>query len=101
VSKEADVKLIEAGLVDSRVRHTNLNIPVIHPTLPLERVYCINCSRPYGWVTTESYSYIAVNNIVVLCDVCEQILGKPQLQEAKIKLVPTEATDPLAAPVTK
>lgn len=90
-SSEELRKLSDAGLIDSRVRHTNQTIPMTHATMPLERVYCVLCGRPYGWVSTESYSFIRVNNIVVLCDACEMAMnGAPPLQKAPVQLVVPE-----------
>ncbi len=61
---------------------------VTHPTLPLERTYCANCGKPYGWVSTESYAFIEVMEIIVICDECDEKLGKLPLVEAKIAHVP-------------
>jgi hypothetical protein len=49
---------------------------VTHPTLPLERTYCVRCGKPKGWVTTESADFIRIANIIVICDECEERLNK-------------------------
>lgn len=56
-----------------------------HPILPLERTYCTNCGKPKGWVSREQGEYIRVNSIIVICDDCDETLGKLPLQEAFIK----------------
>lgn len=57
---------------DSRLK----TIRITHPTLPLERTFCIKCGRPYGWVSTESYSFISVGEVVVICEICEEAMNK-------------------------
>lgn len=42
-----------------------------HPTLPLERTYCVLCGKPKGWVTMETGNFIRVNNVITVCDQCE------------------------------
>lgn len=49
---------------------------VSHPTLPLIRTYCCKCGREYGWVSEESYEYIAAGEIVVFCEECEKDINK-------------------------
>jgi len=67
--------------LDSRLKYGGR----MHPTLPLERTFCINCGAEKGWVSSETYDYIRVNNVIVICDVCHEKLGKLQLPEANIK----------------
>jgi hypothetical protein len=45
---------------------------VTHPTLPLERTYCVSCGAPKGWVSVESGEFIRCNNVIVICDLCEE-----------------------------
>lgn len=39
---------------------------VTHPTMPLERTYCVNCGRPWGWCGGEK----PPDHIRVICDPC-------------------------------
>jgi hypothetical protein len=68
---------------DSRLKYNR----VTHPTLPLERTYCVVCAKPKGWVTTESSEYIRANNIIVICEDCSSAMGSMPLQEVDIKEV--------------
>src|SRR5258708_3231028 len=63
-----DVLLINEGRVDSRLERGK----VTHPTLPLERTFCVFCGRPKGWVTQASSEFIEAQNIVVGCDSCNE-----------------------------
>lgn len=65
---------------DSRVK----GLKTTHPHLPLERTYCANCGRPYGWVSTDTYEFIRVNNILAICPLCEETLGEVPLIRADI-----------------
>lgn len=49
---------------------------VTHSTLPLERTYCANCGRPWGWASIESSQHIAPAKIQVICDACEQSMNE-------------------------
>jgi hypothetical protein len=40
---------------------------VTHPTMPLERTYCVNCGRPWGWCSQGT----GIAGIQVICDDCE------------------------------
>lgn len=60
------------GEEDSRLK--GYNGRVTHPTLPLERTYCSNCGKPYGWASVESSQLIAAAKIVVYCNECEHSL---------------------------
>lgn len=70
-------------LVDSRLAGHRGRIT--HPTLPLERTFCANCGRPKGWVSFETGDTIRAEQIVVLCEDCEEKYGKPLLAEAPIR----------------
>lgn len=68
----ADVQIINEGRVDSRLDRAK----VTHPTLPLERTFCAFCGKPKGWVSQDSGDYIAANNVVVVCDNCNEKFNK-------------------------
>jgi hypothetical protein len=76
-------KLIDEHKVDSRLRSGR----VTHPTLNMERTYCVVCGKPKGWVSTETYNYVKMNNIVVICDDCDHAMGSLPLPKANIKEV--------------
>lgn len=63
-------------LEDSRTKGRK----VTHPTMNMERTYCMNCGAPYGWVTMESSQYIAANEVIVFCEKCDE--------EMRLKLGP-------------
>lgn len=67
--------------LDSRLRFTR----VTHPTLPLERTFCVNCGKPKGWVSVDSYDFIQANSIIVVCNDCEAALGEVPLIKADIE----------------
>jgi hypothetical protein len=48
---------------------------VTHAILPLERTYCTNCGRPWGWVSEDSSEHIAAAEIVVFCEDCFEALN--------------------------
>lgn len=73
--------------VDSRLK--GYNVQVTHPTLPLQRVYCVHCGTPKGWVSTESSEFIASSNVIAICDDCAARLGPLPLEEVKIEEFPT------------
>ena len=53
---------------DSRLKgHRNC---VTHTVLPLERTFCANCGRPWGWASEDSSQHIAAAEIVVFCEAC-------------------------------
>ena len=56
---------------DSRLKGSNLQHKITHPTLPLERTFCTKCGKPYGWVSTESSQLIAAAEVIVFCEACE------------------------------
>jgi len=58
---------------------------VTHPTLPLERAYCTICGRPYGWVSMESYEHVAPEEVIVVCDGCDERYGRMPLPELELK----------------
>lgn len=41
-----------------------------HAVLPLERTFCANCGRPWGWASQDSSEHIAAAEIVVFCEDC-------------------------------
>lgn len=45
-----------------------------HPTLPLERTFCNLCGNPFGWVSTESYEFVACGEVIVFCNECEELI---------------------------
>ena len=49
---------------------------VTHPTMPLQRTFCSNCGKPYGWVNQDSSEMIALKQVVVYCNECEEMLNK-------------------------
>jgi hypothetical protein len=48
---------------------------VTHAILPLERTYCSNCGKPWGWASQESSEQIAAAEIVVFCEGCFEALN--------------------------
>jgi hypothetical protein len=60
-------KLIEFG-EDSRLK--GYAGRVTHAILPLERTFCANCGRPWGWASEDSGEHIAAAEIVVFCEEC-------------------------------
>jgi len=48
---------------------------VTHAFLPLERTYCANCGRPWGWASEDSSEHIAAAEIVVFCEDCFEALN--------------------------
>ena len=41
-----------------------------HAVLPLERTFCSNCGKPWGWASVESSHLIAAAEIIVCCEEC-------------------------------
>jgi hypothetical protein len=69
---------------DSRLK--GYQVRITHPTLPLVRTFCVNCGRPKGWVSDESYEFIKAQQIIVICDQCEAEVGAPpELEVAPIR----------------
>jgi hypothetical protein len=85
MSDLADIRDINEGKVDSRLATTRIT----HPTLPLERTFCSFCGKPKGWVSQDSGDFIAAENVVVVCDACnekfEAKLGKIPGEEAPVQ----------------
>lgn len=77
-------QLINENKIDSRLKSGR----VTHPTLNMERTYCVNCGKPKGWVSTETYEFIRANNVVVICETCEVEFGGLSLPTADIKEIP-------------
>ncbi len=71
------------GAMDSRLK--GYAGRVTHPTLALERAYCTICGRPYGWVSTESYVHVAPEEVLVVCDACDERYGRMPLPELQLK----------------
>lgn len=69
--------------VDSRL--LGFNVRVTHPTLPLERCYCVNCGKPKGWVSTENMEFIRSNQVIVICDDCDEKMGTLPLAKLNIE----------------
>ncbi|GAC1643255.1 MAG: hypothetical protein NVS9B14_24580 [Candidatus Acidiferrum sp.] len=59
-----------------------------HAIFPLERTYCTNCGRPYGWASQESSEHIAAAEIVVFCEECFERLNA--MGELPMRRVPAE-----------
>ena len=51
---------------------------VTHAVLPLERTFCANCGRPWGWASQDSSEHIAAAEIVVFCQECFAALNANQ-----------------------
>jgi len=66
-------KLIEFG-EDSRLK--GYAGRVTHAVLPLERAFCANCGRPWGWASEDSSEHIAAAEIVVFCEECFASLNR-------------------------
>jgi len=43
---------------------------VTHAILPLERTYCSQCGKPYGWASQDCSEHIAAAEIIVYCEEC-------------------------------
>ena len=65
-------KLIEFG-EDSRLK--GYAGRVTHAIFPLERTYCVNCGRAWGWASEDSSEHIAAAEIVVFCEDCFEALN--------------------------
>ena len=93
MSLEADIKAINDGLVDSRLKGHHGT--VTHPTENLERTYCVFCGAPMGGVSQDSGEFIRANNVVVVCRRCDDNMrekyGPLPLLEAPIQEYNVEA----------
>jgi len=58
---------------------------VTHPRFPLERAYCSIRGKPYGWVSMESYEHVAPEEVIVVCDACDERYGRMPLPELELK----------------
>lgn len=76
-------KRLDLSGEDSRLKYKKIT----HPTLNMERTFCVMCSKPKGWVTTDSFEFIKANNIIVVCDECAAAFGPMGLQEAPVQEV--------------
>jgi hypothetical protein len=61
-------------LDDSRLK--GYNGKKTHPVLSLERTFCSECGKPWGWTSQESSQHIAAAEIIVYCDRCFEKLNK-------------------------
>lgn len=77
-------QLIDEQKIDSRLKTGR----VTHPTLNLERTFCVVCGKPKGWVSTATYEFIRANNVVVICEQCDADMGALPLPKANIKEIP-------------
>ncbi len=77
-------KLLDFG-EDSRLKGYGGRIT--HAILPLERTFCANCGRPWGWASEDSSEHIAAAEIVVFCEDCFEALN-PVPVEAPLKRIP-------------
>ncbi|HLK02934.1 MAG TPA: hypothetical protein VKT53_00735 [Candidatus Acidoferrum sp.] len=59
-----------------------------HAIFPLERTYCTNCGKPYGWASQESSEHIAAAEIIVFCEQCFELLNG--MGRLPMRRVPTE-----------
>ena len=67
-------KILEFG-EDSRLKgHAGR---VTHAILHLERTFCANCGRPWGWASQDSSEHIAAAEIIVFCEKCFEALNGP------------------------
>ena len=65
-------KILEFG-EDSRLK--GYSARVTHAILPLERTFCSNCGRPWGWASKDSSEHIAAAEIVVFCEECFSVMN--------------------------
>ena len=65
-------RILEFG-EDSRLKGYTAH--VTHAILPLERTFCANCGRPWGWASKDSSEHIAAAEIVVFCGECFSALN--------------------------
>jgi len=65
-------KILEFG-EDSRLKGHRGR--VTHAILPLERTYCSNCGKPWGWASQDSSGQIAAAEIIVFCEECFEALN--------------------------
>ncbi|HYL82772.1 MAG TPA: hypothetical protein VE263_00940 [Candidatus Angelobacter sp.] len=63
---------------------------VTHAILPLERTYCSNCGRPWGWASQESSEHIAAAEIVVFCEECFEALNEDRQEPTFLRVAPDE-----------
>lgn len=82
-----DIKLINAGKVDSRTKGSAGHPVLTHEGGALERVYCLYCTKPGGYTSQASSDFIRAYNVVYICDDCVNTLGEPPLQKADIEAI--------------
>jgi hypothetical protein len=60
-----------------------------HAILPLERTFCANCGRPWGWASEDSSEHIAAAEIVVFCEECFSALNAGS-DNAHLRRIPAD-----------
>jgi hypothetical protein len=60
-----------------------------HAILPLERTFCANCGRPWGWASEDSSEHIAAVEIVVFCEECFSTLNAVN-ENAPMQRIPAD-----------
>lgn len=60
---------------------------ITHAVLQLERTFCSNCGRPWGWASEDSSEHIAAAEIVVFCEECFAALNANQTAPP-LRLIP-------------
>jgi hypothetical protein len=83
----SDLQLILNCKVDSRVKGSAGNPVKTDTTGLMQRTYCIQCTRPMGWVSMDTANFISAQNVVCICDDCISFMGEPPLQKAKVQEV--------------
>lgn len=82
-----DIKLINAGKVDSRAKGSAGHPVLTHSGGALERVYCLYCTKPGGYTSQASSDFIRAYNVIYICDDCVLTLGEPPLQKADLEAI--------------
>ena len=80
-------KLLQFG-EDSRLKGYRARIT--HAVLPLERTFCANCGRPWGWASQDSSEQIAAAQIVVFCEDCFEALNAQHAASTLTRIPDTE-----------
>jgi len=83
-------------LEDSRLKHNKVR----HPRFPyLIRTYCSVCGKEHGYVAEESYAYIEAQEVIVICNDCDELI-RQKLGAVPLKVAATnEATSIPGKPV--
>jgi len=61
-----------------------------HAIFPLERTFCANCGRPWGWASQDSSEQIAAAEIVVFCEDCFEALNANHAASRLARIPETE-----------